>query len=78
MKPQDWGAITEKGNLVYIHLFKTDGEEFFIKMPYKVKSAKMEGRLLPVKQLDDQYIGIDLRNVPIDPVDAIIQLEVVK
>jgi hypothetical protein len=38
----------------------------------------MEGHSLPVKQLDDQYIGIDLRNVPIDPVDAIIQLEVVK
>jgi alpha-L-fucosidase len=78
MKPQDWGAVTEKGNLVYIHLFKTDAEEFFIKMPYKVKSAKMEGRLLPVKQLDDHYIGIDLRNVPMDRVDAIIQLEVVK
>ena len=78
LKPQDWGAITEKGNLVYIHLFKTDEEEFFIRMPYKVKSAKMEGRTLPVKQLDNNYIGIDLRNIPLDPVDAIIQLEVVK
>jgi alpha-L-fucosidase len=78
LKPQDWGAITEKGNLVFIHLFKTDEEEFFIRIPYKVKSAKMEGRILPVKQLDDHYIGIDLRNVYLDPVDAIIQLEVVK
>jgi len=78
LKPQDWGAITEKGNLVFIHLFKTDEEEFFVRMPYKVKSAKMEGRLLPVKQLDDNYIGIDLRNIHLDPVDAIIQLEVLK
>ncbi len=38
----------------------------------------MEGRLLPVKQLDDNYIAIDLRNIALDPVDAIIQLEVVK
>jgi alpha-L-fucosidase len=78
LKPQDWGAITEKENHVYIHLFKTDEEEFFIKMPYKVKSAKMEGRILPVKQLDDNYIALDLRNIHLDPVDAIIQLEVVK
>src|ERR1700712_1178888 len=78
LKPQDRGAITEKGNLVYIHLFKTDEEEFFVRMPYKVKSAKMEGHLLPVKQLDGNYIGIDLRNVALDPVDAIIQLEVTK
>ncbi len=77
-KPQDWGAVTEKGNLVYIHLFKTDEEEFFIRMPYKVKSAKIEGHLIPVKQLDDNYVGIDLRNIHLDPVDAIIQLEVVK
>jgi alpha-L-fucosidase len=78
LKPQDWGAITEKENHVYIHLFKTDEEEFFIKMPYKVKSAKMEGRIVPVKQLDDNYIAIDLRNIHLDPVDAIIQLEVLK
>ncbi|HEX3080749.1 MAG TPA: alpha-L-fucosidase, partial [Puia sp.] len=78
LKPQDWGAITEKGNLVFIHLFKTDEEEFFIRIPYKVKSAKMEGMSLTVKQLDDNYIGIDLRNIHLDPVDAIIQLEVIK
>jgi alpha-L-fucosidase len=78
LKPQDWGAITEKGNIVFIHLFKTDEDEFFIRMPYKVKSAKMEGRTLTVKQLDDNYIGIDLRNIHLDPVDAIIQLEVIK
>jgi alpha-L-fucosidase len=78
MKPQEWGAITEKGNTVYLHLFKTDGDRFFVKMPYKVKTAKMEGHLLRVQQLEDNYIGIELKDIPIDPVDAIIQLEVVK
>ncbi|MBS1600712.1 MAG: alpha-L-fucosidase, partial [Bacteroidetes bacterium] len=38
IKPQDWGAVTEKGNKVYLHIFKTDGDKFFIKMPYKLKS----------------------------------------
>src|SRR5450432_3828802 len=78
MKPQEWGAITEKGNNVFLHLFKTDGDKFFVKIPYKVKTAKIEGRLLRVQQLDDNYILIDLKGIPLDPVDAIIQLEVIK
>jgi alpha-L-fucosidase len=78
IKPQEWGAITEKENHVFIHLFKTGEDEFFIKMPYEVKSATIEGRKLSVKRLDNQYVSIDLKNIPLDPVDAIIQLEVVK
>jgi hypothetical protein len=38
----------------------------------------MEGRKLGLKLLDDNYIAIDLKNISLDPVDAIIQLEVVK
>lgn len=78
VKPQEWGAITEKDNMVYLHLFKTDGDKFFVKMPYQVKSVKMEGKLLQFQQLKDQYIGIDLKNIDLDPVDAIIQVEVIK
>jgi len=78
MKPQSWGAITEKGNNVYLHLFKTEGDRFFIRIPYSVKSAKMEGQKLRVQVLGDSYIMIDLKGIPLDPVDAVIQLEVVK
>jgi alpha-L-fucosidase len=78
MKPQDWGAITEKGDKVYLHLFKTSGDKFFVKIPYKVKTAKMEGRTLRLQMLEDNYIMIDLKEIPLDPVDAIIQLEVIK
>ena len=46
MKPQDWGAITEKGDMVYLHIFKTDGDKFFVKIPYKVKTAEMDGRII--------------------------------
>jgi alpha-L-fucosidase len=78
MKPQSWGAITEKGNQVYLHLFKTEGDKFFVKIPYTVKSARMEGQKLRVQVLGDSYIMIDLKGIPLDPVDAIIQLEVIK
>ncbi|HSZ32081.1 MAG TPA: alpha-L-fucosidase, partial [Puia sp.] len=78
MKPQDWGAITEKGDKVYLHIFKTDGNKFFVKIPYKVKSATMDGRSLNVSSLADNYIMIDLKGASIDPIDAIIQLDVVK
>jgi alpha-L-fucosidase len=78
MKPQSWGAITEKGNKIWLHIFKTEGDKFFIKVPYTVKLAQMEGHSLRVQQLGDNYIMIDLKGITLDTVDAIVQLEVVK
>jgi len=78
LKPQDWGAITEKGDQVFLHLFKSSGDRFFVKMPYKVKSAQMDGKTLRVQTLEDSYVMIDLKGTLLDPVDAIIQLTVVK
>lgn len=78
VKPQDWGAVTEKDHWVFLHLFKTDNEQFFIKMPYEIKSATFDGQKLPVKKLDDGYVAISLKGVHPDPVDTIIQLEVAK
>lgn len=76
ISPQPWGAVTEKGNTAYLHLFKTDGDKFFIKVPYTVKSATMSGKSLPVQHLADHYLMIDLKGVNLDPVDAIVKLEV--
>jgi alpha-L-fucosidase len=78
MKPQPWGAITENGNSIWLHIFKTDGDKFFIKMPYKVKSAKIAGRLIKTETLEDNYMMLNLKGIPLDPVDAIVQLEVIK
>jgi alpha-L-fucosidase len=78
MRPQAWGAITEKGNRVYLHVFKTDGDKFFVKIPYKVNKAVMGGHKLFVQSLADNYIMIDLKNIPLDPVDTIVELEVIK
>jgi alpha-L-fucosidase len=78
MKPQTWGAITEKGNTVWLHIFKTDGDKFFVKMPYKVKTAQLAGHALKVRALEDNYIMINLKGITLDPVDAIVQIEVMK
>jgi alpha-L-fucosidase len=78
MKPQEWGAITENGEKVYLHIFKNDGDKFFIRMPYKVKKAEIGGQPLSFQMITDSYMMIDLKGISLDPVDAIIQLDVKK
>jgi alpha-L-fucosidase len=78
MKPQAWGAITEKGNTIWLHLFKTDGDKFFVKMPYQVKNARAGDQPLKVQSLEGGYIMINLKGIALDPVDTIVQLEVIK
>ena len=64
MKPQPWGAITENGNTIWLHIFKSDGDKFFIKMPYTVKSAKMAGHALKVQALGRQLYDDKLKRDP--------------
>jgi len=80
IKPQDWGAVTEKGNIIYLHIFKTDGDKFFLKLPYKAKSAKLlaTGSALKFQSLPDNYVMIDLKNIQQDPIDTVVELEVTK
>lgn len=78
-KPGDWGAITEKGNKVYLHIFKPTGDRFFLQVPYSVKSAKLyAGNSLAFQSLQDHYVMIDMKSVQPDPIDTIVELEVVK
>jgi alpha-L-fucosidase len=78
IRPQEWGAVTEKGDRVYLHLFRKPGDKFFIQVPYKVKSVSANGKKLAYQLLDEGYLAIDIRNVEPDPVDTIIELEIVK
>jgi alpha-L-fucosidase len=80
IKPQDWGAVTEKDNKVYLHIFKTAGDKFFLKVPYKVKSAKLFATNNPLKfqALQEGYIMVDLKNVQTDAIDTVVELEVIK
>ncbi len=78
MKPQEWGAVTEKGNKVYLHIFKTDGDKFFVKIPYKVKKAKWMASHLQVQVVGDNYIMIDLKGIPWILWMPLSKLEVIK
>ncbi len=80
IRPQSWGAVTEKGNKVYLHVFKTEGDKLFLKFPYKIKSAKLFADNKPVKfqLLADGYVMFDLKNIQMDGVDTIIGLDVTK
>jgi alpha-L-fucosidase len=80
IRPQTWGAVTEKGNKIFLHLFKTDDEKFFIKIPGKVKAVKQfsNGKALKFQLLQDNYIMIDLKEVDKNDIDTVIEVEVVK
>ncbi len=77
LKPQSWGAITEKGNKVYIHLLDPKEERMLLKIPYKVRSIKTYAGKIPVKfqSLNDGYVVIDIKTVPPQEYDTILELE---
>jgi alpha-L-fucosidase len=76
LKPGDWGAITQKGNTIYLHVFKTIDNKLFIKVPYKIISAKSFSTNKPVKwrAIEDNYVVFDINNS--DDIDTIIELEI--
>lgn len=78
IKPQPWGAVTEKGNLVYIHLLSKPEEKMLIKIPYKIKSARTYKDKQPVKfqVLNDGYIVIDTKSINLEEIDTVIELTI--
>jgi alpha-L-fucosidase len=78
VKPQDWGAVTEKGNKIYIHIFKMDDNKIFLKVPLKIKSARLFGtnEAVSFQALKDDYVMFELKNISMDPIDTIVELEV--
>lgn len=80
MPPQDWGAITEKGSKVYLHLLEAPEEKLFLKFPYKIKSMKAFTGNAPVKYqvLADGYLVIDVKAVPKETYDTVLEVEVTR
>lgn len=76
VEPQDWGATTTKGKLVYVHVLEYDGNTLEIGgFPLKVRGARSfaEGTPVEFKQKKDQLvITLPAKR---DPVDTIIVLE---
>jgi alpha-L-fucosidase len=78
IKPQDWGAVTQKGNKMYLHLLKVKDDKFLIKIPNKVSSAKKFDDRAGIKyqQLPDKYFVFDISKFNKDEVDNVIELEI--
>lgn len=77
IKPQSWGAVTEKGNKVYLHLLDQKEERMLLQVPYKIKSIKTYAGKQAVKfqVLSDGYLVIDTKSVPRQEYDTILEME---
>jgi len=80
IKPQEWGAITEKENKVYVHLFNWPGEKFMLQIPYRIKTAKVFSNKSAIKflNLGNNYVVLDLNTVTPEEIDTVIELEVTR
>jgi alpha-L-fucosidase len=80
IKPQSWGVATAKMDKIYLHVFDTAAEKVFLKLPYKINSAKLfaGGKTLKFQALPDNYIMVDLKDISKDPVDTIVELQMAK
>lgn len=77
IKPQTWGAVTQKGNRVFIHLLNPPDGQLSLPFPYKVKSVKtyLGRESLPYILLKEQ-LTIDIRRIELDSYDTVIEVQV--
>jgi alpha-L-fucosidase len=78
IKPQDWGAVTEKGNKVYLHILNKKEDKLLIKIPYKINSARsfIGKSSIPFQKTFENYYVFDLTAFDKDEIDKVIELEV--
>jgi alpha-L-fucosidase len=77
LRPQEWGAITQKGNKSYVHLLKYQEEKLLLKVPFTVKSAKLfkGGAAVKFQKLDNNFWVFDTANLDKQAIDNVIELE---
>jgi alpha-L-fucosidase len=80
IKLQNWGAVTQKGDKVYLHILNKKEDKLFIELPFKIASAKYfsGGAKVDAKNVSDKYWMIDLKNADANALDNVIELTVVK
>jgi alpha-L-fucosidase len=80
IRPQPWGAITQKGNTHYVHILKKENDRLTLQFPATVKSAKWRNIDAPLVWKQHKKTGeltFEL-NVPLDEFDSIIEVTVKK
>lgn len=77
IRPQEWGAVTEKGNKIYVHLLKFKDDKFMLKIPQAFKTAKLFKNGMPIKfqKLDNNYFVFDIASLDRNEIDNVIELE---
>ena len=80
MKPQDWGAITQKEDKIYLHVLNKKEDKLFIEIPFKINTAKYfnNGNKVEVKNVSNKYWMIDLKDADANALDNVIELSVTK
>ena len=76
IRPQEWGAITEKNNKIYLHLLKYNEDKFLLKIPQNIKSAKFFNGNSPVKfqKLDNNFYVFEVTGMDKKELDNVIEL----
>jgi alpha-L-fucosidase len=76
LKPQDWGAITQQGNKLYLHLLNKKDDKLFIPLPYALQQAKRlsNQQAVAIKQVTPGYWMIDLSGIAHPELDEIIEI----
>ncbi|MBB6005254.1 alpha-L-fucosidase [Arcicella rosea] len=77
IRPQEWGAVTEKGNKIYLHLLKLKDDKFMLKIPQAFKTAKLfkNGTAVKFQKLDNNYFVFDVAALDKNEIDNVIELE---
>jgi alpha-L-fucosidase len=79
IRPQEWGAVTQKDNHVYIHLLKVSGDTLSLAFPYKVRSARVFGTGTPVSySLKDGRLMLRTEALDLKALDAVVDVEIKK
>jgi alpha-L-fucosidase len=75
--PQPWGAVTEKGNHVYIHLLKLAGDTLSLPFPYKIRKLTIYGGNGPVAyELREGRLSLQTGALDHQALDVILDAEV--
>lgn len=80
IKPQEWGAVTEKNNNVYLHVLNKTDDKLLIKIPYKIISAKsyLNKNSIAYWQSADKSTLFDISSFSKDEIDNVIELQAEK
>ncbi len=74
---QSWGTATRKGDKLYLHVFRPEGNEITVPTALKIKSAKEFATKSTLKhsRLKERGVKITLPEIPQGTIDYIIELE---